>query len=106
MTTRNYKLGMSKLKDKLDTIPVYKMFKENYEENLLESTDVQNLGAKFYDINNTSVTSLSSFELRVFTKNNKVKLANLRITGLENNINQTEKEIKLKGFTLEEVKEE
>lgn len=106
MATRNYKLG---LKGEQTPI-VYNQFEKSYKENAIPNgveTALIFAGLNFYEINNTSVicSIKDNFSAELKTRNfTKYEYGNLRITGLEDNINQIEKEIKSKGFQLKEIK--
>jgi hypothetical protein len=106
MTTRNYKLS---LKGEQTPI-VYNRFEKSYKENAISNgleTALIFYGLNFYEINNTSVicSRKDNFSVESKTRNfTKYKYGNLRITGLEDNIDQIEKKIKSKGFRLKEIK--
>ena len=106
MTTRNYKLSKQNPKQVTPT-KIYENFQESYKENLTHNDVIlgPTYGISIYDINYTAVICSSKMSLKVPQTNEREnKYANLRMIGLEKNIKQTEEEIKLKGFNLEQLK--
>lgn len=104
-----------KKEDNYDVVNI--IFKDNFNKNLIETVntyDAERITNRiwdrgeaminYYDINNTAVLVESKGRLKFTTVEGLTNFANLRITGLENNIKMTEEEIKLKGFTLEQLK--
>ena len=113
MATRNYKMNFENAKDSYMAMK----FKEKFKENLIEIIDVFDFDKRhaaignrdealigYYDINNTAVLVRSDMNFKFTPERGFTDYANLRITGLEDNINQIEKEIKSKGFKLKKLK--
>jgi hypothetical protein len=100
MTTRNYKMKFKKA----DPFTVYATFKDKYKDNIIDTINTSYSANSvhsidYYDINNTAVLVGSDFNFQV-PKGENVYWTNLRITGLEENINKIENEIVSKGFKL------
>ncbi|MCX6750622.1 MAG: hypothetical protein NTZ83_04140 [Candidatus Pacearchaeota archaeon] len=111
MATKNYKLMLKeKTKKSRDYFekpyPAYYKFTEKFAENKIKNgidTRFVQDGIEFYDIQNVSVicSREDNFCVESKTKDStKYDYGNLRITGLEENINLVEDEIKSKGFVL------
>jgi hypothetical protein len=109
METKEYKLGLSR-KQELKSPNAPRAFHDSfgqYYHPLPNDGDVvafnnNVLTTSIYNMVDTEVVCISKATLEGLNKNH-YKSVELRITGLGDNIKKVKKEIKSKGFTLEEL---